>query len=155
MMKTTSSLMFASLLMLATFSVGSLAKKTVFAAEEGAERVALRTVYLQKPIKEFHQIKLEGDLKGKGRLSLDPNTCTVTEFGETSGCTRIAITNRDVTFKLVRTEGGRRLFSIEGADLGNPLYLVAPASNRGSFRLVYNDRGSATPYPVSMENINE
>src|SRR5262249_20136985 len=148
-MRSARSFVVASLVIVVALSLAFFAKGTALAAPEYPEKVALKTVYLQKPIKGFHQIKVEGDLRGTGSLLLDPNCCEVTEFGETGRCTRIAITKRDVTFKLVRREGGRTLFSIEGAELENPLYLVTPASPRGSFRLVYNDRAPEAPYPVT------
>ncbi|GAC1472093.1 MAG: hypothetical protein NVSMB9_18940 [Isosphaeraceae bacterium] len=137
---------FALLLMAGTHIVSPASS-----APEVSPRVELTTVYLQHPVQKYHRILVEGVLGGRGKMTFDPNQCQVSDAGELSGCTEIALVTRNVTFKLIRSEGGRRLYDIEGHGIGNTLYLVAPVSPKGAYRLVYNDRGDHTPYPITLE----
>lgn len=116
-----------------------------------------RTAYLSQPIERFHRLSLDGELGGKGRLSLDPNGCSVTEFGDTGICTKIAETVRDVTLRQEQspdpTGAGRRLYQIEGAGLAAPLRLVTPpASGGGAYRLVYGADGASPVVVVTLES---
>lgn len=115
-----------------------------------------RTAYLSQPIEQFHRLSLDGELGGKGRLSLDPNGCSVTEFGDTGICTKIAETVRDVTLRQEQspdpTGAGRRLYQIEGAGLAAPIRLVTPpASGGGAYRLVYGMGGASPVVVVTLE----
>ena len=75
--------------------------KTMQIDPESLDVVALATVYLRDPIEGFHRLTLDGELGGKGRLALDPNSCSVNEFGDPGVCTKLATLGRDVTFRLV------------------------------------------------------
>jgi hypothetical protein len=146
---------FVTLLAIAVhFTSGSILATPASVSMDDASKIAQQTVYLQKPVQKFHRIMVEGDLTGDGKLTLDPNSCNVDEFGETAGCTKIKPTSRKVTFKLEKTEAGRKLYVIEGTELGSPLYLVVPTTQGTPYRLVYNDRGPDTPYPITLEKID-
>lgn len=116
----------------------------------GSRKIALKTVYLHDVLEKAHCVMLKGELDdrggGKGKLILDPNTCSLNDFGDRANCTKMAYIVYDVTFhgvKLADPSGmERKLYEISGAKLANKLFLVVPTKKGkgGRFRLVSKDR---------------
>lgn len=122
---------------------------------ETSTRVAEQTVYLHQAIDGFHRIAIFGNLGGSELLVLDPNTCSVNEFGDTQICTRIALVERRI--RLIDTGRpdpanlGRTQYLLEGSGLPNPLFLVVWPDPSRPKRLVHNNRGPDAPRPVTLE----
>jgi len=97
---------------------------------ESVHSIAAESFYLDQPLgKDFHRVSLLGNLdSGKGVLVLDPNTCTLSQFGDPENCTKIAPTTEEVTFKreeVKDTSGnGRLLYRITGCDVLKDLHIV-------------------------------
>ncbi len=106
-------------------------------------------------IEGFHRIAIIGELDGKGTLFLDPNKCTVNEFGDPVTCTVVAIAIVNVTIKDTKKSDpsglGRKLYWLEGAGLQNPLFLVVSPDTDRPVRLIYNHRGEKAPVPITLE----
>lgn len=121
----------------------------------GQSHFAAQSVYLHEPIQKYHRVSITGTLGGDGVLILNPNACQLNEFGDPTVCTLIAET--EVAIKITDTKKpdpenlGRMLYELEGADLGNPLYLVVWPDPQWPARLVYNDRGPNAPRPITLE----
>jgi hypothetical protein len=66
-----------------------------------------------------------------GALNIDPNVCQLNEFGDRTGCTKIAIRHYDVEVTQLRLADplhlGRRIFRVDGNDLPAPITLIADA----------------------------
>lgn len=134
--------------LLAILSLATLAttvaqeKKESTPAKPRGPIVSLETVYLGNPIGNAHRIVIQGELGGKGQLTLDGNTCTVTQFGDLGVCTEIAFPPRPVEIvqlPFVDPRGdGRRLFHVRGEKLpeGIGYYLVIPRRRSETHRLV-------------------
>lgn len=107
-------------------------------------KLALQTVYLQEPIGRAHRIIVSGELGGAGQLTLDGNTCTISQFGDVVVCTEIFFPPVDIKLVQLRladpTGQGRRLFRLEG-QLDPPkasYFLVVPRRRSEPHRLVVN-----------------
>ena len=142
--------------LLALLLLASAALLIGAAYQAGASRhVSAQTVYLPDAIESFHTITIVGDLGAKASLTLDPNTCTLNQFGDLEACTLLPPSTRQVMLnKLDKADPagrGRVLYSIDGAGLGKPLFLVVPADDSQPMRLVYGDRGPGTPRPIALE----
>lgn len=120
-----------------------------------SSRVAVQTVYLQDPIGDVRMLTLIGSLGAAGTLWLDRNVCHVNEFGDRVQCTEGLPEDRQVILvrRLLSDPLGRQLYAIENNGLGNPLDLVVPANGAEPFRLVYHDRGTSTPRPITVERL--
>jgi len=111
-------------------------------SEPQRPQVALRTVYLAEPIGRCHQITVSGELGGAGQVTLDGNTCTITQFGDLGVCTKIAFEPVEVKIRQLRladpTGQGRRLFQLDGklepADA--QFFLIVPRRRSQPHRLV-------------------
>lgn len=126
-------------------------------ARKGVE-VALRTVYLAETVGNAHRITLAGELGGKGKMTLDGNTCTITQFGDPGVCTEAFFPPIDVKFAQLRladpTGQGRRIFRIEGklAPKSYTYYLIVPRRRSGAHRLVV-DMGDDKRRTISLEHV--
>src|SRR5439155_10173509 len=122
---------------------------------KGPSRISAQTVYLHDPIEGFHRIAIIGELGGKGTLILNPNKCSTNEFGDPEVCTRIAETVVPITIKDSNKPDpahlGRKLYSLDGTGLGNPLLLAIWPDPHRLTRLIYNNRGPDAPRPVTLE----
>lgn len=122
-----------------------------------AEHFAYRTVYLQEAIDGFHQIAIVGFAGGAGIVELDPNTCTINEFGDTQICTLIAKVERRIRIRdtgIVDPFGmGRRLYQLDGTGLPNPLLIMLPEGEHEAARLIHNNRGPNAPRAVTLERL--
>ena len=118
-------------------------------------RIAAQTVYQHDDIEGFHRVAIVGVPNGNGTLILNPNHCSINEFGDTVGCTRMAETIANIRIKDTMTPDpahlGRKLYSLEGTGLSNPLLLaIWPTADRPA-RLIYNNRGPNAPRPITLE----
>jgi hypothetical protein len=116
---------------------------------------AAQTVYLHQGIEGYHRITIQGELDGAGTVSLDPNTCSVDEFGDTAICTEIAPTIVSITLQDTQKADpdglGRKLYLLVGAGLQNPLFVVVWPTADHPPRLIYNHRGVNAPVPITLE----
>ena len=119
-------------------------KKQAAKAESGRPQIAMRTVYLQEPIGRAHQITVRGELGGAGQVTLDANTCTLSQFGDTAVCTKIFFPPIDVKLRQLRladpTGQERRIFQLDGK-LDPPdasFFLIVPRRRSQPHRLVVN-----------------
>lgn len=108
----------------------------------GGPQVDFQTAYLAAPIGRAHQIRVSVQLGGYGTLTLDPNTCTATQFGDTGVCTEISprrVPVRAVQLRLADPTGqGRRLFRLtsEEQTLEEQYFLVVPRRRSQTHRLI-------------------
>jgi hypothetical protein len=65
------------------------------------------------------------------QLLLDPNSCALNSFGDTTACTRIAFRTFEARLRLVEQRGGRRLFEIEATGYMGPELRLALLPLRG------------------------
>ena len=113
-------------------------------ASTGAPVIALQTVYLTEPVGAVHQISIRGEIGGAVRVTLDRNTCTLTQFGDRGVCTEIASKTIPVEMKRVRlpdpTGQGRRLYRLDGKlePANARFFLVIPRRRSQPHRLVVN-----------------
>jgi hypothetical protein len=66
-----------------------------------------------------------------GELVVDPNACTLDNFGDTEICTLIALITHRVTFSLVQESEGKKLYAIEAEDFMGPALRLALLPRRG------------------------
>jgi hypothetical protein len=81
-----------------------------------------------------------GDAEMKGRLMLDPNTCSLNAFGDREACTRIAVRSVDVEVVRQRLgdpkQLGRRVYEVRGEGLAGGLVLImSPRMHRTYLKL--------------------
>lgn len=121
----------------------------------GGEHISYQTVYMHQPIEGYHRIAIVGQLDGDGTLILNPNKCSVNEFGDPTVCTRIAETSVPIKIKDSNKPDpanlGRKLYALEKTGLPNPLFLMKNADPSRPARLIYNHRGEQAPVPITME----
>jgi len=78
-------------------------------------------------------LELEADLEHhdalRATLTLDPNACSLNEFGDRAGCTKMGGAQLAVTIDRIRmadpTGGDRRLYHVQGAELADGVHLIA------------------------------
>lgn len=78
-------------------------------------------------------LELEADLEHhdalRATLTLDPNACSLNEFGDRAGCTKMGVAQLSVTIDRLRTAdptgGDRRLYQVQGAELADGVHLIA------------------------------
>ena len=91
-----------------------------------------------------HQVSIEGQLGGKGKLFLDGNACSVNQFGDRTSCTEVFYPPLDVTLEQVAIKDpqgtGRKLYSVntDGIVRNYSIRLVVPATGKGAPRLLLN-----------------
>jgi hypothetical protein len=130
-------------------SVMAVLPNTAFAQDvTDSIEIALKTVYLHEPLERAHMVVIIGKFDnrgGKGKLTLEPNICSLNDFGDFTACTEMAVRAYEVTFQLINIPDpsgkGRRLYEISGPPLANRLFLVVPKENCPGFCLVSKDRG--------------
>lgn len=137
----------------------------VQSADEGNKgeiRLALNSAYLSTPIEigglKVRQLSLTGALKqtnGIGKLTLDPNSCFLNQFGDTTACTRIAPLLWKVNFKQLKIDDPnkqkRRLYSITGDGLPKRLFLVVPPSAAGPYRFILESDKNPAQVVITLE----
>jgi hypothetical protein len=121
-------------------SLDDLEGDAVFPDDAGVV-VQLQSLYLESGFRlsedglQGHTISLllsghlDHDAEMAGTLVLDPNRCSLNEFGDPQVCTKIAIRAIPVKIVLQRHLGDprhlrRRLFEVTGPDLSRPLALI-------------------------------
>jgi hypothetical protein len=142
---------------MASVAFGMIAVTAVEAAQpvQGARRISLRSGYLAAPLGQFRQFTLTAELaggQGSGVLTLDPNTCTLDEFGDPAGCTRMAVTKAQVQLTRLRIADprgqNRQLWTVSGSPLSGTLTLAAPASSTGPHRLIHTTSSGKLVVPL-------
>lgn len=100
---------------------------------------------LETQLRAFHRVSLAPGPTGSSRydLMLDPNFCTLDEYGEPLGCTRIALFHYGVQLEALSREGTQTLYAIESREL--------PAR----FRLVVIDKPLLAECPARLLMIND
>src|SRR5690242_16848030 len=64
----------------------------------------------------FHRIELSWDRRhpeNGGKLQIDPNSCGLDEFGDTTICTKIAVRLQDIRLKLLKEKDGKQAYEID------------------------------------------
>jgi pyrimidine deaminase RibD-like protein len=152
-----------------TWTVGLAAAMIVFVSNSQADdeaekaqlsrKIAAQSVYLHDTLEGAHQLGLNAVLtgtSGKGSLTLDPNTCSLDDFGDPQICTKIAVRSVPVELKQVKladpTGAGRRLYEVAGEGLENELLLVVPAK-LGAMRVISQD-ASGAKHVVTLEPVS-
>ncbi len=81
---------------------------------------------LDTSLRGFHRVSLVPGRAAAGPhdLLLDPNFCSLDDFGEPLGCTRMAVFHYTITLERIRSEPGQTLYAIAGAELPARLRLV-------------------------------
>jgi hypothetical protein len=109
-----------------------------------SRRIAVKSGYLAAPIGQFRQVMLTAELaggQGSGVLRLDPNTCSLDDFGDPGNCTRIATAKSQVQLtrlRVVDPQGlNRQLWEVSGAPISGTLTLVLSATSVGPHRLIH------------------
>ena len=124
-------------------------------ARDGRSRIAAQTVYMYEAIEGFHRITITGELNGNGKLILNPNSCRVNQFGDAADCQEAAETIVSISIQdtnvIDPNDLGRKLYSLIGAGLRNPLFLVVCPTSDRPIRMVYNDRSDKAPVSITLE----
>jgi hypothetical protein len=97
--------------------------------------------------------KVTRDAKGagKGTMEFDPNRGKFNEFGDVSGpFTEIATRKTEVTLKLVKTDGSRLLYEIEGQRWS----LVVDRESTGH-RLLWKDKDGKTQHVLPLSDVSK
>lgn len=142
---------------LATGSLSSIFELTT--NEACGASVELTTTYLQQPIGRARQVRIKAELEGSGKLFLDPNTCTLNEFGDRTICTRIAVQTVDIVVTQLRladpTGKQRQIFEITAPDsqLKEQLFLVVPRQQNQPCRLIVVAEESKRR-TITLERVN-
>ncbi|WP_375765694.1 hypothetical protein NR798_28775 [Archangium gephyra] len=93
--------------------------------------------------------------KGAARVSLDPNICSLDPFGDTAGCTRIAIHTFEAKLSLLEERDGKQLFALEPTEAEMPLLrlVLHPERHRHSVsaRLLVLDAAGTITNVVALE----
>ncbi len=119
-------------------------------ADGHRNQLQLDSTYQHAPVdfggREFHGIGISGQIADgqKVNLELDPNTCSLNEFGDRTGCTKIAPTH--IIAKLTKQrlsdpeELGRSIYRMEAPEIPKSLivYLIEGRSESG-YRIVLKD----------------
>ena len=80
----------------------------------------------------FHKVRLDlSEEQLGGSLSLDPNTCSLDEFGDPATCTRIAINSLDTQLKLIKEKDDERLYDVKAPKYDGPPLRLVTFGNRG------------------------
>jgi hypothetical protein len=100
---------------------------------------------LDTPLRAFHRISVVPGPVGSAHydLLLDPNFCSLDDFGEPLGGTRTALFRYRVRLERIQADAGQTLYAIESRDL--------PAR----FRLVVLDKPLLAECPARLLVINE
>lgn len=97
-----------------------------------AQKLSLESKYLSSAASGYHGYRIDGKLGGAAKLTLDPNSCGLDQWGDRTICTKIALTIKNVTLHEAKikdpTGQGRRLFSVSGHGLTVDLKLVTTKS---------------------------
>ncbi|MCA9651389.1 MAG: hypothetical protein H6712_22605 [Myxococcales bacterium] len=109
----------------------------------------LASLYLGSPAGRAHTVSLklseESGGNRKGTLVLDPNICTIDEWGDRQGCTKIALRAIDVVTTRMRTldpSGHRRVLHEMTSDaFGNEKANLIEYPAAGLWSLVYTVEG--------------
>ncbi|WNG45410.1 hypothetical protein F0U60_15840 [Archangium minus] len=92
---------------------------------------------------------------GAAQVTLDPNSCSLDSFGDTTICTRIGTFTFEATLTLLEERDGRQLFALEPRDADMPsLRLVLNPEQHGhavSARLLVLDAAGAIRGVVALE----
>ncbi|MCY1074523.1 hypothetical protein [Archangium lansingense] len=121
----------------------------------------LETPYQVTPLplsngQAVHRIAISANA-GAARVSLDPNICQLDPFGDTAGCTRIAIRMFEAKLSLLEERDGKRLFSLEPLRAEEPaLRLVLHPARKSpavSARLLVLDAAGAIKAVVALEQL--
>ena len=120
------------------------------------QEISLTTTYLSSPIEGFNRLAIDGDLaSGKGRLTADPNQCSLNGYGDTTGCTKMATQIADITLNELEIHDSlfnRRMFLVADHPLPGKLVLIVPTSGNSSFRFVYTP-AKGNPSVVTLESV--
>lgn len=104
----------------------------------------------------MHQIQIVGELGGIAHITLDPNSCSIDAFGDTTSCTEMAASTIEVKMAQLRLADirGRRVFRLHGKlhPAGCEYSLVVPRRIGDPFRLVL-DTGKGKRRVISLEPI--
>lgn len=140
---------------LAAFSVTGVALAEAAQTVQPARRISVRSGYLAAPLGQFRQITLTAELtgaQGSGVLTLDPNTCTLDDFGDPAGCTRLAMTKAQVHLTRLRISDprgqNRQLWTVSGSPLSGTLTLAVPTSSTGPHRLIHTTSSGKLVVPL-------
>jgi hypothetical protein len=102
-----------------------------------------------------HRIAIAAN-KGAAQVTLDPNTCQLDPFGDTTACTEIALHTFEAKLSLIEERDGKRLFALEPQDADEPaLRLVLLPKRHGhaaSARLLVLDKAGAIKAVVALEH---
>lgn len=101
-----------------------------------------------------HRIRLDfggRDRDARHQLILDPNTCTLDAFGDTTACTRMALRTVDITLTPHQTDDPRHLYLLTGEGLEAPsLRLVLVGEKPASARLLVVGKQDAILHVVPL-----
>lgn len=126
-------------------------------ADDEGFRLDHKTLYFAPGIIDAHRFEIEGAVQGgmgTGKLTIDPNTCSLNEFGDRGACTRIAPPVIPVEFRQLRLTDpcmtSREVYSVAGRGIpeGYKFTLVIGRKTKPEvLRLVVeaNDARSAFP----------
>lgn len=124
--------------------------------QDDMRKLSLHSEYLSSPLGRARQVILSAELngtEGTGSLKLDPNNCTLNEFGDRQACTLIAAIPQDIVLILIRQDDNpgrnRQLWELNGAQIQGHLFLVIPTHAHGAYRLVHQaEDGSRRVIPM-------
>ncbi len=155
----------ASLIMALVFLVGS----SNLPGQEGNNnnKLAMMSAYQVSSFKigdkTYRQAAFIGVLKdegGQGVLMLDPNSCSLNEFGDAQASTRLAHDHHKVELRRLDTKDPnklrRYLYSVTGEGLPKSLFLVvATGEETAGYRLVLGAEKGGANSVITLEPYSE
>lgn len=124
------------------------------------KKVSVSTAYMLEPLQveglnKAHRVGITGTLGGGGNLVLDPNACSLNEFGDPTICTQMAIMPLVFRFQRVDVEDplklGRTLYELRGVPSTDKLFLVVPRRPSEEFRLLRRNSDELLVDLVTLE----
>jgi hypothetical protein len=121
----------------------------------------LSTPYQVTPLqlstgRAVHRIGIHAEDEGSARVTLDPNVCQLDPFGDTAGCTKIAVFSFEARIRLLEERDGKRLFALDpdGPDQPSLRLALLPEQHPARAtpaRLLVLDEASAIKAVVALE----
>jgi hypothetical protein len=121
--------------------------------QQASDKLELRSVYLNPPVMHAHDITLslgpeDAHSTRQGILRLDPNWCSLDEWGDLKGCTRMGLRDLKVHVTRIRLHdptGHKRIpFTVESPDFEHEELKLIEFPDAHFWYLIHQRKGAGT-----------